>query len=51
MKEGNQSLMKVFDITQYLCPVLQQKVTGSEINQKMKRGGQGRERYCAEDNF
>lgn len=57
MKEGNQSHEKVFDTTLYLCPVFQQKVTGSEIKQKKseqslsREGDQGRERYCAEDNF
>lgn len=34
MKEGNQSHEEVFDTTLYLCPVFQQKVTGSEIKQK-----------------
>lgn len=48
-KKENQSHRKVFDTSQYLCPVFQHKVTGSEIKEKMwtiitKRRG-------PEDNF
>lgn len=46
-KKGDQSHMKVFDTTQHLCPVFQQKVKGPEVKQKMwtiitKRRGPGK---------
>lgn len=48
--------MKVFDTTQDLWPVFQEKVTGSEVKQKIEQslhreGAQGRESCCTEDSF